>query len=49
MPGPKDVELQRAIGILAVIVGILMLIYPLLVGYLAGIFLIVYGVVKIFT
>jgi len=39
---------SRIIGILAVIIGILMIIYPYLVGYLVGIFLIVYGLLKFF-
>ncbi|MBC7101256.1 DUF3096 domain-containing protein [Methanothermobacter tenebrarum] len=38
----------RVIGILAIIIGILMIIYPYLVGYLVGIFLIVYGILKFF-
>ncbi|AEG18779.1 DUF3096 domain-containing protein [Methanobacterium paludis] len=34
-------------GIIAIILGILMLIYPQLVGYLVGIFLIIYGVMEL--
>lgn len=39
---------NRIVGLLAVLIGILMIIYPQLVGYLVGIFLIIYGVLKIF-
>ncbi len=38
----------RIIGILALLIGILMIIYPPLVGYLVGIFLIIYGILKLF-
>ena len=34
-------------GIITIILGILMLIYPQLVGYLVGIFLIIYGVMEL--
>lgn len=39
----------KMIGLLAVLIGILMLIYPFLVGYLVGIFLVIYGLLKVFT
>lgn len=38
----------KMIGLLAVLIGILMLIYPFLVGYLVGIFLVIYGLLKVF-
>jgi uncharacterized membrane protein HdeD (DUF308 family) len=37
----------KLIGILAVLIGVLMIIYPQLVGYLVGIFLIAYGILEI--
>ncbi|HOQ18752.1 MAG TPA: DUF3096 domain-containing protein [Methanothermobacter thermautotrophicus] len=40
---------NRIVGLLAVLIGILMIIYPQLVGYLVGIFLIIYGVLKVFS
>lgn len=39
----------RVVGLLAVLIGILMIIYPQLVGYLVGVFLIAYGLLKIFS
>lgn len=39
----------KVIGLLAVLIGILMIIYPNLVGYLVGLFLIAYGILKIFS
>lgn len=39
----------QLIGLIAVLIGILMLIFPDLVGYLVGIFLIIYGLLKVFT
>ncbi|MDI9624640.1 MAG: DUF3096 domain-containing protein [Methanothermobacter sp.] len=45
MEGKTD---HRLIGLVAIIIGILMIIYPYLVGYLVGIFLIVYGILKFF-
>ncbi len=38
---------RELMGIIAIILGILMLIYPQLVGYLVGIFLIIYGVMEL--
>ncbi|MBM4240179.1 MAG: DUF3096 domain-containing protein [Euryarchaeota archaeon] len=38
----------KLLGILALLIGILMIIYPSLVGYLVGIFLIIYGLLEIF-
>jgi uncharacterized membrane protein HdeD (DUF308 family) len=37
----------QLIGIIAILVGILIIIYPQLVGYLVGIFLIAYGILEI--
>lgn len=38
---------RELMGVIAIIVGILMFIYPQLVGYLVGIFLIIYGVMEL--
>ncbi len=38
----------KIIGIVAILIGILMFIWPSLVGYLVGIFLIIYGLLKVF-
>jgi len=38
---------HKLIGIIAILVGILMIIYPELVGYLVGIFLIAYGILEV--
>lgn len=38
----------KIIGIVAILIGILMLIRPELIGYLVGIFLIIYGLLKVF-
>ncbi len=38
---------REIIGIIAIIVGVLILIYPLLVGYLIGIFLVIYGIMEL--
>ncbi|MGO9386872.1 MAG: hypothetical protein ACLPWD_02340 [Methanobacterium sp.] len=43
----RDQTTKEVIGIVAIIIGILIIIYPLLVGYLAGIFLVVYGVLEL--
>ncbi|MGB9937945.1 MAG: hypothetical protein ACPK7O_09530 [Methanobacterium sp.] len=37
----------QLIGIIAILIGILMIIYPALVGYLVGIFLIAYGILEV--
>ena len=37
----------KLIGIIAILVGIIMIIYPPLVGYLVGIFLIAYGILEV--
>jgi uncharacterized membrane protein HdeD (DUF308 family) len=37
------------IGLISVLFGILMIIYPYLVGYLVGIFLIAYGILKLLS
>jgi len=39
----------RILGLLAILVGILIVIYPILVGYVVGIALVAYGLLKIFT
>lgn len=39
----------KIIGLLAVLIGILMILYPQLVGYLVGVFLIAYGLLKVFA
>jgi hypothetical protein len=46
MDGKTD---PKILGLIAVLIGILMLIYPFLVGYLVGIFLIAYGLLKVFS
>ncbi len=38
---------REIIGIAAIIIGILMLIYPQLVGYLVGLFLLIYGIMEL--
>ncbi|HMK54909.1 MAG TPA: DUF3096 domain-containing protein [Methanobacteriaceae archaeon] len=38
---------RQVIGIVAIIIGILMLIYPQLVGYLVGLFLLIYGILEL--
>ncbi len=38
---------REIIGIVAIIVGVLILIYPLLVGYLVGIFLVIFGIMEL--
>ena len=43
----RDQTTKEIIGIVAIIIGILIIVYPLLVGYLAGIFLVVYGVLEL--
>ncbi|MCK9151768.1 hypothetical protein [Methanobacterium alcaliphilum] len=39
----------KILGLLAVLIGLLMIIYPFLVGYLVGIFLVGYGLLKVFS
>ncbi|OPY22803.1 MAG: hypothetical protein A4E27_01696 [Methanobacterium sp. PtaU1.Bin242] len=43
----RDQTTKEIIGIVAIIIGILIIVYPLLVGYLAGIFLVIYGVLEL--
>ncbi|MEN4007019.1 MAG: DUF3096 domain-containing protein [Methanobacteriaceae archaeon] len=43
----KNYPRPKLIGIIAILVGILMIIYPQLVGYLVGIFLIAYGILEV--
>ncbi len=43
----KDDTTREIIAIIAIILGVLMLIYPQLVGYLAGLFLIIYGILEL--
>jgi uncharacterized membrane protein HdeD (DUF308 family) len=38
---------RELMGVVAIIVGILMFIWPQLVGYLVGIFLIIYGIMEL--
>jgi uncharacterized membrane protein HdeD (DUF308 family) len=42
----KD-NVRQIIGIAAIIIGILLFIYPQLVGYLVGLFLLVYGILEL--
>jgi uncharacterized membrane protein HdeD (DUF308 family) len=43
----KEDTTREIISIIAIILGVLMLIYPQLVGYLAGLFLIIYGILEL--
>jgi uncharacterized membrane protein HdeD (DUF308 family) len=43
----KEDMTREIIAIAAIIIGILMLIYPQLVGYLVGIFLLIYGIMEL--
>lgn len=43
----KSDSTPQLLGVLAIIIGVLMIIYPPLVGYLAGIFLIAYGILEV--
>ncbi|WP_429222551.1 DUF3096 domain-containing protein [Methanobacterium oryzae] len=43
----KSDSTPQLIGIIAILIGILMIIYPQLVGYLVGIFLIAYGILEV--
>jgi len=43
----RDDTTREIISIVAIILGVLMLIYPQLVGYLVGIFLIIYGILEL--
>lgn len=43
----KEDTTKEIIAIIAIILGVLMLIYPQLVGYLAGLFLIIYGILEL--
>lgn len=38
---------REIIGIIAIIMGILIIIYPFLIGWLVGIFLVIYGVLEL--
>jgi uncharacterized membrane protein HdeD (DUF308 family) len=40
-------NIRQIIGIAAIIIGILLFIYPQLVGYLVGVFLLAYGIVEL--
>lgn len=42
-----DTDSNQIFYVLAIIVGILILIYPALVAYIIGLFLVLYGVLKI--
>ncbi|HNR26518.1 MAG TPA: hypothetical protein PKI66_07380 [Methanobacteriaceae archaeon] len=39
--------IRQIIGIAAIIIGILLFIYPQMVGYLVGVFLLAYGIVEL--
>lgn len=43
----KENTTQEIIAVVAIILGVLMIIYPALVGYLAGIFLIIFGILEL--
>jgi len=43
----KENTTQEIIAVIAIILGVLMIIYPALVGYLAGIFLIIFGILEL--
>jgi uncharacterized membrane protein HdeD (DUF308 family) len=43
----KEDTTREIIAIAAIIIGILMLIYPQLVGYLVGLFLLIYGILEL--
>ena len=38
---------HEIVAVIAIVVGILILVYPLLVGYLAGIFVIIFGIMEL--
>ncbi len=38
---------KEIIGIVAIILGVLIIVYPYLIGWLAGIFLVIYGVLEL--
>jgi uncharacterized membrane protein HdeD (DUF308 family) len=38
---------REIIGIVAIIMGILIIVYPFLIGWLVGIFLVIYGVLEL--
>lgn len=38
---------HEIVAVIAIVVGILILVYPLLVGYLAGIFLVIFGIMEL--
>jgi uncharacterized membrane protein HdeD (DUF308 family) len=38
---------HEIVAVFAIVVGILILVYPLLVGYLAGIFLVIFGIMEL--
>jgi uncharacterized membrane protein HdeD (DUF308 family) len=40
-------NIRQIIGVAAIIIGILLFIYPQLVGYLVGLFLLVYGILEL--
>ncbi|MCE5215081.1 MAG: hypothetical protein LLF83_10240 [Methanobacterium sp.] len=43
----REQTTKEIIGIVAIIIGILIIVYPALLGYLAGIFLVIYGVLEL--
>ncbi|HTX60903.1 MAG TPA: DUF3096 domain-containing protein [Methanobacterium sp.] len=43
----RDETTKEIIGIVAIIIGILIIVYPALLGWLVGIFLVIYGVLEL--
>jgi hypothetical protein len=43
----KPETTKEIMGIVAIILGILIIVYPYLIGWLAGIFLVIYGVMEL--
>jgi uncharacterized membrane protein HdeD (DUF308 family) len=43
----RDQTTKEIIGIVAIIIGILIIVYPALLGWLVGIFLVIYGVLEL--
>jgi len=43
----REETTKEIIGIVAIIIGILIIVYPALLGWLVGIFLVIYGVLEL--
>jgi uncharacterized membrane protein HdeD (DUF308 family) len=43
----REQTTKEIIGIVAIIIGILIIVYPALLGWLVGIFLVIYGVLEL--